>query len=64
MITFGVTYFAFQQLHRLPGPLLRRGISGERAVEHLELGQGREDVLHRPVVHVEHDPLQLPLARC
>src|SRR6266480_2642736 len=36
----------------------------ERALEQLELRQGGEDVLHRPVVHVEHDALQLALTGC
>src|SRR5438876_6833502 len=52
-----------EQAHRLAHPLLGRGIRGERALEHLELRQRGEDVLHRAVVHVEHDALQLALAR-
>src|SRR5437660_866078 len=32
------------------------------ALEHLELRQSGENVLYRPVVHVEHDALQLALA--
>ncbi len=51
-----------EQAHRLPRPLLGRRVRGERALEHLQLGQRGEDVLYRAVVHVEHDALQLPLA--
>src|SRR5205823_3402269 len=54
---------ALQQAGRLLDALLRRGVPRHGALEHLELRQGGEDVLHRPVVHVEHDPLELPLAR-
>src|SRR5207302_4893897 len=50
-----------EQAHRLPRPLLGRRIRGERALEHLQLGQRGENVLHRAVVHIEHDALQLPL---
>src|SRR5205823_11958367 len=51
-----------EQAHRLPRPLLGRRVGGERALEHLQLGQRGENVLHRAVVHIEHDALQLPLA--
>ena len=43
---------AFQQAHRLPRALLRGWVGRERSLEHLELGQCREDVLYRPIVHV------------
>src|SRR6266498_3329712 len=52
---------ALEQLHRLPGALRGGRVRRERTLEHLELRQGGEDVLHRPVVHVEHDALQLAL---
>src|SRR6266540_1301362 len=58
-----LTERALEQPHGLRGALLGRRVGAERALEHLELGQGGEEVLHRSVVHVEHDPLQLPLAR-
>src|SRR5437867_3990695 len=54
---------ALQQPHRLTGALRGRRVRREGALEHLELRQGGEDVLHRPVVHVEHYALQLALAR-
>src|SRR5437762_570176 len=53
---------ALQQPHRLTGALRGRRVRREGALEHLELRQGGEDVLDRPVVHVEHDALQLALA--
>src|SRR5881628_3490666 len=53
---------ALEQPHRLPGALRGGRVRRERALEHLELRQGGENVLYRPVVHVEHDALQLALA--
>src|ERR1051325_1572614 len=53
---------ALEQAHRLPRPLLGGRIRGERALEHLQLGQRGENVLYRAVVHVEHYALQLALA--
>src|SRR2546428_806339 len=53
---------ALEQLHRLPGALRGGRVRRERTLEHLELRQGGENVLYRPVVHVEHDALQLALA--
>src|ERR1041385_6508443 len=50
-----------EQPHRLPGALRGGRVRRERAFEDLELRQGGEDVLHGPVVHVEHDALQLAL---
>ena len=38
------------------------GILGKRPVDQLEVGERGEEVLHRAVVHVEHDALQVPLA--
>src|SRR6266550_3639663 len=55
---------ALEQLHRLQGALRGGRVPREGALEHLELRQGGEDVLHRPVVHVEHDALQLALTGC
>src|SRR6266480_3424613 len=52
---------ALQQPHRLTGALRGRRVRRKGALEHLELRQGGEDVLDRPVVHVEHDALQLAL---
>src|SRR3989475_1395060 len=52
---------ALEQLHRLPGALRGGRVRRERTLEHLELRQGGENVLYRPVVHVEHDALQLAL---
>src|SRR6267142_6844325 len=53
---------ALEQLHRLTGALRGGRVPRERTLEHLQLGQSGENVLHRPVVHVEHDALQLALA--
>src|SRR5213080_2933610 len=53
---------ALKQPHRLSGSLRGRRARRERTLQHLELRQGGEDVLYRPVVHVEHDALQLALA--
>src|SRR5881296_1827699 len=50
-----------EQPHRLPGALRGGRVRRERALEHLELRQGGENVLYGPVVHVEHDALQLAL---
>src|SRR5207247_1906852 len=47
--------------HRLAGALRGGRVRRERALEHLELRQGGENVLYRPVVHVQHDALQLAL---
>src|SRR2546426_955863 len=52
---------ALEQPHRLPGALRGGRVRRERTLEHLELRQGGENVLYRPVVHVEHDALQLAL---
>src|SRR5260221_34496 len=52
---------ALEQLHRLTGALRGGRVPRERTLEHLQLGQSGENVLHRPVVHVEHDALQLAL---
>src|SRR5207244_13006892 len=49
-----------EQPHRLPGALRGGRVRRERALEHLELRQGGENVLYGPVVHVERDALQLP----
>ena len=54
---------ALEQADGFLGALRRSRVAGEGAFEHLELGESRKNVLHRPVVHVEHDALQLPLAR-
>src|SRR6184192_1509641 len=51
-----------EQPHRLAGALRGGRVRRERALEHLELRQSGENVLYRPVVHVEHDALQLALA--
>src|SRR2546422_218334 len=53
---------ALEQPHRLAGALRGGRVRRERALEHLELRQSGENVLYRPVVHVEHDALQLALA--
>src|SRR5438034_1544482 len=53
---------ALEEPDGLAGALRGRRVRGEGALEHLELRQGGEDVLDRPVVHVEHDALQLALA--
>src|SRR5881275_683210 len=53
---------ALEQPHRLAGTLRGGRVRRERALEHLELRQSGENVLYRPVVHVEHDALQLALA--
>ena len=39
----------------------RFGHGGDPRADERELAQGREDVLHRTVVHVEHEPLQFLL---
>ena len=54
---------ALEQSDRLLDALLRRGVARDGALDHLQLRQRGEDVLHGPVVHVEHDALELPLAR-
>src|SRR6185437_16698383 len=46
---------ALQQPYRLPGALRGGRVRRERTLEHLQLGQGGENVLYRAVVHVEHD---------
>src|SRR2546426_1225246 len=53
---------ALEQQYRLTGALRGGRVPCERTLEHLQLGQSGENVLHRPVVHVEHDALQLALA--
>src|SRR5256886_16303354 len=52
---------ALEQPHRLPGALRGGRVRRERTLEHLELRQGGENVLYRPVLPVEHDALQLAL---
>src|SRR5436853_400307 len=52
---------ALAQRRRVPGVLRGGRVRRERTLEHLELRQGGENVLYRPVVHVEHDALQLAL---
>ena len=50
-----------QQSHGLADALRSGRVVGESPLQHLQLRQCREDVLHRPVVHVQDDALQLAL---
>ena len=54
---------ALEEAHRLAYALLGRGVRRERALQHLQLRQSGEDVLHGTIVHIEHDALELALAR-
>ncbi len=52
---------ALEELDRLLRAPLRLGERGELAGQQLEMRDRREEVLHRTVVHVEHDALELAL---